>query len=81
MQHGDEVQIVVMRVRADGDSRTKCGVHKNDQELAKGHGYQILGRAKNSRRNKIIKSVRRANEAASNIVKRLIDSYGSSINH
>lgn len=43
-------------------------VHKNDQELAKGHGYQILGRAKNPRRNKLIKSVRRANEAASNIV-------------
>ena len=46
-QHNDEVQIVVMRVRADGYSRTECEVHKKDQELAKGHGYQILGRAKN----------------------------------
>ena len=42
MQHNNQVQIVIMRVRADIDSRIKCDIHKNDQELAKGTDIRCL---------------------------------------
>ena len=68
MQHNNQVQIVIMRVRADGDSRIKCDIHKNDQELAKGTDIRCLAVRKAYKGINFFKSVRRVNEAASSIV-------------